>query len=128
MPLRVDNCRGTFSRPDARAARFLFFLSMPAVLAGGLLEFKETLKYLGSKDLKFSANMKLQYFSREAAKKEKGEHSGSELGEGKLSLKYEKGNSHPSNLTFHIWSEATSRCCLRNFDGFNLPPLLRILA
>ncbi|MGO9312899.1 MAG: hypothetical protein ACLQDI_09200, partial [Syntrophobacteraceae bacterium] len=76
MPLRVDNCRGTFSRPDTRAARFLF-LSMPAVLAGGLLEFKETLK---------------------------------------------------SNLTFHIWSEATSRCCLRNFDGFNLPPLLRILA
>jgi undecaprenyl-diphosphatase len=33
------------------AARFSFLLSMPAVFASGLLEFKESLKYLDSHDL-----------------------------------------------------------------------------
>jgi undecaprenyl-diphosphatase len=33
------------------AARFSFLLSMPAVFASGLLEFKESLKFMGSNDL-----------------------------------------------------------------------------
>jgi hypothetical protein len=27
---------------------------------------------------------------------------------------------HPSNVTLHIWSEATTRCCLRNFPVTHL--------
>jgi len=90
-----------------RAARFSFFLSMPAVFASSLLEFKESLKYIDSHDLLVLAvatgaaaisgcaaiasavgssgkRVPPVFFtrSREAAKKEKEENGGSEQGAG----------------------------------------------
>ena len=62
--------------------------------------------------------------SHETAKKEKEENLGSEQGAGKRSLELEERKFHPSNLTLHIWSEATSCYCLPNFSVTHLASFL----